>query len=344
MAFRKALLSWYNCHHRRLPFRETKDPYPVWLSEIMLQQTTMNAVLPYYERFLKTFPNLKTVANAKEQDLLKIWQGLGYYSRIRNFQEGCKQVLKKYNGNIPQTASELKKLKGIGDYTAAAIASICFGERQAAIDGNVKRVLSRVFYYNKNQDSIEANAFFKKTANALLDPKHPGDFNQAMMETGATICRPKKPMCLICPLQKFCIAKTKDPETLPIKKKQHFVDVDYHALLLEKNGKLLLKKPSPKNLIKNMWELPSHYDSQKSPKMTWKKIFKTLPKSFKKIGTVKHSIMNQKITTHIYIPEEKILKSRDYTLVSKKDLDKIPLNTLSKKIVKKFGNVLIKNS
>lgn len=341
--FQKHLLTWYDRHHRKLPFRESKNPYHVWLSEIMLQQTTMNTVLPYYERFLKAFPDLKAVANAKEQDLLKIWQGLGYYSRVKNFQKGCRKVLQEYNGHIPKTVFELKKLKGIGDYTAAAIASICFNEKRATVDGNVKRVLARVFYYDKNSQAKEADAFFLKKADALLDRKRPGDFNQALMEVGAMVCRPKRPMCLICPLQKFCAAKTKDPEKLPLKKKQNFVEVDYHALLLQKDGKLLLKKPTTTNLIKNMWELPSHYEQKQSPENTWKKIFKTPPKFFEKIGTVKHSIMNQKITAHVYLAEKKALRSKDYAFMKRLDLDGIALNTLSKKIVKKFGNMLMKN-
>lgn len=334
-AFQKELLAWYQKNKRDLPFRQTKDPYQIWLSEIMLQQTTMSTALPYFSNFMKKFPTLKSVAMASEQDLLCAWQGLGYYSRVRNFHKACQQVLKNFKSQIPKKFAELKTLKGVGDYTAAAISSICFGEKQAVVDGNVKRVLARLFTYTQEQDSIPAKTFFSETAKKLLHPKRPGDHNQALMEIGALICRPKKPTCLICPVQKYCLASRENPEKYPIKKKQVFKRVDYHSLLIQNGEKLLFKSPHPQNLIANMWELPSHYDGKTLPQQTWKKIFKKIP-PIKKLGAVRHSIMNQKIITHVYTVQTKIKAPKDFRFLSKQQLENVPWNTLSKKILKKF--------
>lgn len=333
--FQAALLAWYKQDKRDLPFRRSRDPYHIWLSEIMLQQTTMATVLPYYKAFLKKFPNLQSVARAPEEELLKFWQGLGYYSRVRNFQTACRQVLENFDGKIPQRAAELKKLKGIGDYTAAAIASICFDEPVALVDGNVMRVLSRVLEYKKNIALPAAKKFFVQTAQKLLDQKHPGDFNQALMELGALVCRPKSTLCPSCPVQKHCLSFGKNPESLPRKEKPRFISVDYHALLIAKNNKVLLKKPAADNLIANMWELPTHHDLTTPPENSWQKYFKKLPK-LTRVGSVRHSITNKKITTHVYrIPAPNLI-SQGHEFVPLARFEQIPLSTLSRKIVKKF--------
>lgn len=334
-SFHQDLLSWYSRHKRDLPFRRTRDPYRIWLSEIMLQQTTISAVIPYYKRFLQRFPTLKSVAQASEQELLSLWQGLGYYSRVRNFQKACLQVLGEFDGRIPQTAAELKCLKGIGDYTAAAIASICFDEAVAVVDGNVKRVVARLTAYNKDIATAKATAYFKTTTSQLLAKKQPGNFNQAMMELGAMVCRPKAPLCLLCPVQKHCASFGKNPELLPVKAKTNFITVDYHALLIARNNKILLKKPAANNLIANMWELPTHHEPNTSPETSWEKIFGKTP-SLMRVGTVKHSITNKKITTHVYriaVPE---FISPEHEFVPITKITKIPCSTLSRKIVKKF--------
>lgn len=337
--FRKKLLSWYDQNKRDLPFRRTKDPYKIWLSEIMLQQTTMSAVLPYYERFVKKHPTVESVAKTKEQNLLTLWQGLGYYSRIRHFQKACQQILREFSGKVPRTYKELKSLQGIGDYTAAAISSICFDEPHAVVDGNVKRVLSRIFDYQVDIKSKEADEFFKKTTKNLLNLERPGDHNQAMMELGATICRPKKPLCLLCPVQKLCLAQKSNPEALPIKSKTNFIDVTYHSLIIQADHKLLLRKPAEKNLIKNMWELPSLYDVKKS---SWQKLVspKIQAKKLQKVGKIKHSITNKKITTLVYEHPKIELKKSDFVYVEIKALDQLAINTLSRKIIKNhFKNI-----
>lgn len=347
---RKNLGQWFAKNKRPLPFRKTKNPYNIWLSEIMAQQTTMTAVIDYYQRFIKKFPSLESVATAKEQDLLHLWQGLGYYSRIRNFQKACQQVIKEHNGKIPQQKESLLALKGIGDYTAAAISSICFNKPHAVIDGNVKRVLSRLYYYKKDPKTKEARLFFENHAQNLLDKKNPGDFNEAMMELGALICTPKSPKCLLCPLQKNCQARGKNPEALPLKTKQKFIETRYASIIIHDNKNFLLKKPQPDNLIKNMWELPSLYQLDLSPKdalqhdiKLWEKTFKTplALSNVKPIGTVKHGITNKKITTSIYelrISSSGLTKldANGFKVLEKGSLKDIPLNTLSRKILKKF--------
>jgi len=341
--FRQTLLNWYHQNKRNLPFRKTSDPYKIWLSEIMLQQTTVNVVLDYYKSFLKRFPNIKSVAKAKEQELLNQWQGLGYYSRVRNFQQACRQVIKDHKGKIPKTYDELKSLKGVGEYTAAAIGSICFNLDKAVVDGNVKRVLARLFQYKKDSDSSEAKNFFIHTAQQLLDPDDPGDFNQAVMELGATVCG-TNPQCLICPVRKFCSAAGKNPHKLPIKRKTKYFPVKYESLVLHHNEKLILKKPHKNNLIANMWELPSFYDQNiKDPLKNWQKTFKTQfnIKNVKKIGTVNHSITNKRISAHFYacqLTRHQLTKFElsGFKVIEKSELESLTINTLSKKILKKY--------
>lgn len=338
--FQKNLFEWYQKNHRKLPFRESADPYHIWLSEIMAQQTTMSAVLPYYERFLRWFPSVQSVAEADEDDLLKLWQGLGYYSRVRAFHHACRQVMNEFDGKIPKTSGELKKLKGIGDYTAAAIASICFGEKMAVVDGNVRRVIARLYAFDGNPNTKSTKEFFELKSRQLLNQKNPGDHNQAMMELGAMVCRPKKPLCATCPVHSFCEVRIHDkvPENFPVKIKQDFIDVNYHSLIVRNGEKILLKKPSPDSLIKGMWELPSHYDERKSVDATWKKIFGATcdAGSHKKIGKIRHSITNKKIITHVYESNKPLPKAKGFVYHSWDRLDEIPLNTLSRKILTRF--------
>lgn len=343
ISFRKSLLNWYQKHKRDLPFRKTKDPYKIWLSEIMLQQTTVATVIDYYNRFTKKYPTLESIANASEEELLKIWQGLGYYSRIRNFQIACKQVVHDFYGKIPEKFDGLKKLKGIGDYTAAAISSICFDEKNAVVDGNVKRVLSRILRFTKDINSTEAKKYFDSESNQLLDPKNPGDFNQAMMELGATVCMPTNPQCLICPIKKFCLSAGKNPMDIPKKKKMMYISTRYAALVLHSSKKVLLKAPDSSSLIANMWELPSHYDQKKMPSQTWKQNFSHSlnVNNMIKTGEVKHAITNKRINMEIYsynIPATQLTKfERDgFKFMDLAEMGNIPLNTLSKKVLKSF--------
>src|ERR1051325_2007068 len=203
------LLDWYNKNKRTLPWRghASRSAYAVWVSEIMLQQTRVEAVIPYFERWMRLFPDVHTLANASEQDVLNAWEGLGYYSRARNLHKAAKIVTEQYNGKIPRDLNELRKLPGIGRYTLGAIASIAFGMNVAALDGNIKRVYARIFDISIPVDSPTGEKILWQLADENLPHGQAGDYNQALMDLGATICVPKNPRCLICPVMKLCKAR-----------------------------------------------------------------------------------------------------------------------------------------
>ena len=214
------LINWYSREKRDLPWRITRNPYAIWLSEIILQQTRVTQGTPYYEKFIKAYPTVHNLAAASEQEVLKLWEGLGYYSRARNLHKAARQVSKEYGGTFPNSYIELLKLKGIGPYTAAAIASICFHEKVPAVDGNVFRLISRLFGIHENINKASTRKIFEKTIDLIMPSSAPGDFNQAMMEFGALICTPR-PRCENCDLQFNCISfKEKTQHILPIKKKK----------------------------------------------------------------------------------------------------------------------------
>jgi len=247
--FRKQLLGWFRQFQRDLPWRRTKDPYRIWLSEIMLQQTRVAAAIPYYERFLQRFPDVHALAGAPPDEVLRLWSGLGYYSRARNLQKAAQQIVAKHGGQFPIRLDDVLALPGIGSYTAAAILSIAFGEKYAVLDGNVARVLARVGAIRGDLRESRRWQELQRTADRSLEPKSPGDWNQAMMELGATLCTPKSPQCLLCPIAQSCEGrKLGIAESLPEKrKKRATVEVTLAAAVFaDKNGHTLLLPP-PKN-------------------------------------------------------------------------------------------------
>jgi A/G-specific adenine glycosylase len=268
--FRKQLLSWFQQFQRDLPWRGTKDPYRIWLSEIMLQQTRVAAVIPYYEKFLKRFPDVHALAAALQEDVLRLWSGLGYYSRARNLQKAAQEIVAKHGGQFPTRVEDVLDLPGIGNYTAAAILSIAFGEKHAVLDGNVARVLARLGAIRSDLREPRRWQKLEQTADALLDANSPGDWNQAMMELGATVCTPKSPQCLLCPVAPFCEArKLGIAEDLPEKrKKRATVQVTLvAAVFADENGRtLLLPPPQEKNvegiadfiptIVSRLWHFP----------------------------------------------------------------------------------------
>lgn len=262
MNITESLLSWYNQNKRPLPWRETRDPYKIWLSEVILQQTRVAQGTSYYHRLLIAFPDVQSLAAAAEQDVLKLWQGLGYYSRARNMHHTARQVVDNYNGIFPGSAAGLKKLKGIGDYTAAAIASICFDEPAAVLDGNVARVISRLYAIDTPVDSNEGRKTITDLAKSLLDTNHPGTFNQAVMELGALVCTPKSPSCSTCPLSFACEAlKRKQTEAFPVKtpKKAPTVrHLNYLVASFTRNNEefILMRKRTGNDIWKNMFDFP----------------------------------------------------------------------------------------
>ncbi len=232
--FQRELLAWFDSHARDLPWRRSGDPYQIWVSEIMLQQTRVTAVLDYYSRFLALFPTLAALALAEEPAVLAAWSGLGYYRRARMMHGAARVVVREHQGVLPKTAKELRKLPGIGEYTSSAIASIAFGERVAVVDGNVERVLRRVFPEGETAATPAAQAkWLRDRAASLVDPQRPGDFNQSMMELGATVCLPQRPLCLQCPVQPFCA--TRGEHQGPPPKKMRSRQIAY-ALMPPRSG------------------------------------------------------------------------------------------------------------
>jgi len=257
-----ALLTWYDQHARRLPWRalpgEAADPYAVWLSEIMLQQTTVVTVGPYFQNFLMKWPTVTDLANADIDAVMHAWAGLGYYNRARNLHACAKAVVAEHGATFPSTEVELARLPGIGPYTAAAVASIAFGVPATVVDGNVERVVSRLFSI---QEALPAaKKPIRERAASLTPTKRPGDFAQAMMDLGATICTPKRPSCTRCPFEKSCEAYANgDPETLPVKapKKQKPTRRGAAFWCVRKDGAVLIRKRAPKGLLGGMMEVPS---------------------------------------------------------------------------------------
>jgi A/G-specific adenine glycosylase len=255
--FRRALLAWYDDNKRDLPWRRTRDPWAIHVSEIMLQQTRVVAVLPYYERFLHRYSTPAAFAHASESDVLTCWAGLGYYSRARNLQAAARRILEA--GAYPTDHDSIRELAGVGAYTAAAIASIAFGEARAAVDGNVLRVLARVTADKGELRNIETRGRLGAAAELLLDRRRPGDFNQAMMELGATLCLPGSPRCAECPVAKWCEARALGLQNeLPVKvARPKPTDVTRRLLIVRRNGSILLRRlaaDSPR--LAGFWELP----------------------------------------------------------------------------------------
>lgn len=306
-SFRRAMLKWYRANARDLPWRRTKDPYAIWLSEIMLQQTRVDQGTPYYERFIAAFPDVHALAHANEDRVLKLWEGLGYYSRARNLHRAAKNVSNDYGGAFPKTAAELQTLPGVGRYTAGAIASIAFGERVPVLDGNVIRVLSRIYNLEACTDDPKVREQLWEIAAALVPARDPGDFNQAMMELGARVCTPKAPLCVGCPVLKYCRARAAGVEQQrPVRKaKNETPRREMVAAAIKRDGKYLLAKRPANGLLGGMWELPSGTlrngeTHQRALTRELKENFGLRIKPGKLIATVQHAYTHFKVTLHVY--------------------------------------------
>ncbi len=273
----KKLLEWYKQHKRNLPFRNTNDPYTIWISEIIFQQTRIEQGLPYYYKFIKEFPDIFSLAQASEDKVLKLWQGLGYYSRARNMHHTAQTIVNNYDGKFPQTKKELLQLKGIGDYTAAAIASLAFGEPVGAVDGNVSRFLTRFFGLDIPIDSYQGKKQLTMLANRFIDKKQPGISNQAMIELGALVCKPKNPDCQNCPLQNKCTAyATGTIENLPVKKNKTIVKTRFlNYFLVRYKDEIIIEKRTQKGIWQNLYQLPlieTHKEIHKATDIFYKKL------------------------------------------------------------------------
>jgi A/G-specific adenine glycosylase len=327
--FQQALLAWYDVVLRDLPWRETTDFYRVWLSEIMLQQTRVEAVVPYFHRFLAAFPAIETLAAAPEQDVLAAWSGLGYYSRARNLHRAAKQVA---IAGIPKTYEEIRALPGVGDYTAAAVGSIALGLPHAAVDGNVIRVISRLTNDPSEVSAPATKRRIAETAQALLDPRRPGDFNQAMMELGATICKPGVPNCLSCPVRASCAALgAGTQQQLPVKLKKpktREVLLDL-VVLLRGAGVFMVQRAANEKRLAGFWELPDT---------------KLLAKTRGKPGTeFTHQIVNDRFRVRVHLATvPKVLPEGRW--FGEADLPGIPVSTITRKALARMAGNLFHNT
>ncbi|MCF6242896.1 MAG: A/G-specific adenine glycosylase [Bacteroidales bacterium] len=328
------IIDYYYKHKRALVWRSTKDPYLIWISEIMLQQTRVNQASNYFLRFTKRFPNVHELAKADENELLNFWQGLGYYSRARNLHFSAKYIVQELKGVFPDNYKEIIKLKGIGEYTAAAIASIAFNEKIAAIDGNVYRVLARLFNEYLPIDTAEGKKRFKELANYMMINHKSGDFNQAMMEFGATVCKPAKPDCVICPVANQCEAfKTGNILELPVKKKAAKVkDRYFQYLVLIKGKSIFLQKRAENDIWKGLYQFPllETKNSITPESFIKSKDFYDLVGTGAHIkdisGEIKHRLSHQLLHIRFYkIKLEQFAHDCDYDLIAIGDLSRYPV-------------------
>lgn len=300
-------MDWYRRNARDLPWRRSHDPYRIWLSEIMLQQTRVDTVRPYYRRFLRAFPTVRRLAGADEHQVLKLWEGLGYYSRARNLLKTARLIVSHHRGRFPESVEELRNLPGVGRYTAGAIASIAYGVSAPILDGNVKRVLARLYCIPENLDTAEIQKRLWIMAEELTPDRHAGDFNQAMMELGAMVCIPKEPRCEVCPVRRFCAAhrngcQNKLPMPRARKELPHYQIV---AALIGRGGKYLIGRRRPEGLLGGLWELPGgKMEAGETPEQAVRReIREELDVSVRPgrhLATVQHAYSHFRITMQVY--------------------------------------------
>lgn len=296
--FQNKLLSWFHKEKRPLPWRNDKDPYRIWISEIMLQQTQVVTVIPYYSRWLKAFPTLSSLARAPLSQVLTLWEGLGYYRRVRMLHQAARFITRKLQGKIPEKATLLERLPGIGRYTAGAIASIAFHEKVPVLDGNVIRILTRLFAIRSSIDKGQTLKTLWELAGSLLPDQSPGDFNQAMMELGATVCHPQNPACGKCPLVKLCVSRRLGSSmTFPRKtRKEKYEKIRMFALILESaDRKTFLCRQPPGHWWHGLWTFP-FWDRRKELSDFLKKISGKAVK----VGNIRHSVTRYHITLDVY--------------------------------------------
>ncbi|HKN77328.1 MAG TPA: A/G-specific adenine glycosylase [Candidatus Acidoferrum sp.] len=353
--FRKQLLLWFRQFQRDLPWRRTKDPYRIWISEIMLQQTRVAAVIPYYERFLARFPDVRALAEAPQEEVLRLWSGLGYYSRARNLQKAAQQIVQQHGEQFPREEKAVLALPGIGPYTGAAILSIAFEARHAVLDGNVARVLARLGALRGDLRESRRWQSLQKTAAELLDPKSPGDWNQAMMELGAMVCTPHSPKCLLCPVANLCRARRSgDPESFPEKrKKREGVQIVLAAAVFftPRGQTLLLSPPREKGerkpaaddvatLVSRMWHFPTVAIRKHALTELRSFVADLLPAQngvlpFEPLARVRHAVTYRNVTVLPFrVAIAKIPHIRGTKSIPLKDFSKLPVSNLTRKIAR----------
>ena len=341
------LLTWYRTNKRTLPWRDAahKDPYAVWVSEIMLQQTRVETVIPYFEKWMKSFPTIAALAAASEQEVLNAWEGLGYYSRARNLHRAARIVAEQYGGELPRDLRELAELPGIGRYTLGAIASIAFDMPVPALDGNIKRVYARVFDIVEPVDTPKGEAILWDLAEKHLPKNEAGDYNQALMDLGATICIPKNPRCLICPLMKVCLARQRGTQNeRPVKTPKKSVPHHVHAAgVFVKRGRVLLAKRPSKGLLGGMWEFPNGRVAG-DPLEGLAQALKTgyglrlgtsrrIVRETEPLGVVRHGYSHFSVTVHVYRSELADEPGNEHMKwIPLRELDEYPMGRIDRQI------------
>jgi A/G-specific adenine glycosylase len=354
-SFRKLLLAWFRQFQRDLPWRRTKDPYRVWISEIMLQQTRVAAVIPYYERFLTRFPDVRSLAEAPQEEVLRLWSGLGYYSRARNLQKAAQQIVALHDGEFPKEEKAAMALCGIGAYTGAAILSIAFNAKHAVLDGNVARVLARLGAIRGDLRESRRWQSLQATADKLLEPKSPGDWNQAMMELGAMVCPPRSPQCLLCPVARFCRARQSgDPESFPEKrKKREAVQIVLAAAVFctPRGQTLLLPPPQQKTenkpaaddvatLVSRMWHFPTLAIRNDAKTELRSFLADLLPNKngvlpLEPLARVRHAVTYRNVTVLPFrIAIAQIPRVRGARSIQLEDFSTLPISSLTRKIAR----------
>jgi A/G-specific adenine glycosylase len=348
MSFTKILLKWYEVNKRDLPWRRTKDPYRIWVSEIIFQQTRIEQGTEYYLRFVKRFKNIREIAGASEEEVLKLWQGLGYYSRARNMHAAAREIVSGFDGKFPDTYEDILKLKGIGEYTAAAIVSIAFGLPHPVVDGNVIRFFARYFGFKDPADSGKVKKEIYQKALQLMDTEQPGNFNQAMMEFGALQCRPGKPDCSICPLNKGCYAfQTGNVDKLPVKskvQKQRKRYFHYLVFILHKKNEdfISLRKRESDDIWRNLYDFPlietdGPVSAEKLMKTDeWGQLVKGGKVHFQERSELyRHVLSHQVILARFYFIDISAKLKLPLLMIPVKDLPKYPVPRLIDQVLKK---------
>ncbi len=317
--FAQVLLSWFDQKKRNLPWRNTKNPYAIWISEVMLQQTQVATVIPYFERFLVRFPDVLSLAVADEQEVLKLWQGLGYYRRARHLHQAAKLIASNFNGIFPTSLDNLASLPGLGRYTINAVLSQAFDYKLPILEANTKRVLARLFASKLDVDSSLGNKFLWDAAEEILPEKDVGAFNQGMMELGSLVCVPVNPHCQVCPLETFCKAKRMGlVSELPIRKKKLVItEVDEFAVILENKGKLLLGKRPIKQRWAGLWEVPHDVSNPDKTEIEnleaiAYKYTSLKPKSFFPLGLITHPVTRYRIKVRFFLAKVSGIPRSDF--------------------------------
>ncbi|WP_425457451.1 A/G-specific adenine glycosylase [Bacillus marasmi] len=346
-AFQHDLIHWFAMEQRRLPWRENQDPYRIWVSEIMLQQTRVDTVIPYFNSFIEQFPSIEALANADEEKVLKAWEGLGYYSRVRNLHSAVKEVHEHYGGQVPNTPKDISALKGVGPYTAGAILSIAYGLPEPAVDGNVMRVLSRILLIWDDIAKPSSRKIFEYAVRELISHENPSFFNQALMELGALICTPTSPSCLLCPVREHCQAFAEGVQgELPVKtkkKKQRLVSL-IAAVLSDKDGRLLIHKRPSKGLLADLWEFPNveTHLSFSNHKQHFQKFmleqYETVVTLDEHIGQIDHVFTHLEWNIHVYQGQilEDVAESTTLKLVTLDQLENHAFPVSHQKMLKKY--------